>query len=95
MWEIIGRFEEFIVLLPFMAYARMKHIPYYLRCRQCGRNLFYRGYALQGRCEDCMQKAIDTDAAAFYAQQPCSGNIFSRNMTKTCCPMLQLPVILW
>ncbi len=79
MWKTIGRLEEFIVFLPFMAYARMRRIPYSLRCKKCGKRLFYWGYALQGMCGDCMQKAIDNDAAAFYAQQPCSGNTFRRN----------------
>jgi SAM-dependent methyltransferase len=79
MWEIVGRFEELIVLLPFLAYARVRHVPCSLRCKQCGRRILYWGYALQGKCGICMQKAIDIDAAAFYATQPCSGDTFSRN----------------
>ncbi|RJO62667.1 MAG: class I SAM-dependent methyltransferase [Dehalococcoidia bacterium] len=79
MWEKLGRFEEVIVFLPFLAYARIRRIPYSLRCKECGKRLFYWGYALQGLCEHCMRKAITQDPAQYYAGQPCSGETFSRN----------------
>ena len=77
-WEKLGQAEELAVFLPFLAYAGIRRIPHELRCKQCGKRLFSWGYALQGLCGGCMQKAITDDPAKFYAEQPCSGETFNR-----------------
>jgi len=56
MWHWLGRFESLLFYLPFLIYASLRHFPYSVRCRNCGRWLFYWEHCRIGVCQKCARE---------------------------------------
>lgn len=63
MWYWLTRFESLLFYFPFLVYASVRHIPYSIKCRKCGRWLFFWDDCYWGLCERCsgQQAAIEPE----------------------------------
>jgi SAM-dependent methyltransferase len=65
MWYWLMKFEEALFYPPFLVYARLFHVPHYMRCCNCGRWLFNYHDSMAGLCPRCAREKFVLSQANF------------------------------
>ncbi len=65
MWYLVMKFQDILLTLPFLAYWRVRRIPFHSRCKFCNKLLLERQYVDNGVCEKCERKMVSADT--YYA----------------------------
>ncbi len=82
MWYWLRQLESLLFYLPFLIYASLRHLPYSIRCRNCGRWLFRRELCWSGFCERCAGEESKRGAQQFYDDS--YGKRIATNVTSLC-----------